>query len=203
VRAALFLLSHLCGGSLGWGIVTLSALVRVALLPWTLQAARRSAAMRQKMKALAPRLEHLKQLHAKDPLALRAAMAQEYERAGIRPVRDSGLPILLAQLPIGLALYRVIRDGIVDGTAFLWISNLSRPDILLALITSTLTALVSLTAAGATNNSAVLPFALVSAAVTFVIVTQLASGVALYWASSTGVGILQNALVRWRPAAAT
>jgi predicted nucleic acid-binding protein len=49
---------------------------------------------------------------------------------------------------------------------------------------------------------AAVPIALVSAAVTFAILLQLASGVALYWASSTGVGILQNALVhRYRPAA--
>lgn len=39
------------------------------------------------------------------------------------------------------------------------------------------------------------------AAVTFIIVMQGASGVALYWATSTGVGILQSALIRRRPAA--
>lgn len=203
VRAALFLVSHLCGGSLGWGIVTLSVLVRLALLPWTLKAARRSAAMREKMKALAPQLERVKQRHAKDPVALQAALAREYERAGIRPLRDSGLGVLAAQAPVGFALYKVIRDGVGGGTAFLWIANLSRPDMLLAVVTSALTALVSMTAPAAASSRGALPIALVSSAVTFIIVMQLASGVALYWASSTGVGILQNVLIRRRPLNAT
>jgi hypothetical protein len=92
VRATLLLLTHLWGGSLGWGIVSLSVLVRLAVLPWTLRAARRSAAMRDKLKALGPELERLKQRHAKDPVALRGALTREYERAGIRPLRRCGGP---------------------------------------------------------------------------------------------------------------
>ena len=42
LRVVLFALAHVCGGSLGGGIVMLSLIVRLALLPLTLRVAMRA-----------------------------------------------------------------------------------------------------------------------------------------------------------------
>jgi YidC/Oxa1 family membrane protein insertase len=196
LRSALFGLSHLYGGSIGLAIVTLSLAVRLGLLPWTLRAARRSLALRAKLQKLQPELQRLKQKHAGNPLRLRNAVEAEYRRNGIRPLQDSGIGVGLVQMPIGIALYTVIKQGVAAGSRFLWIPNLARPDFLLGLATAVLTGVLmaSTPAVAGTEPSRALMIAITL--ITFLMVTQLASGVALYWATNTAIGVLQNALVR-------
>jgi YidC/Oxa1 family membrane protein insertase len=196
LRTALFSLSHMLGGSLGFAIVTLSAVVRLALLPVTLRGARRGLILRQKMAAIKPELVALQKKHGKDPEKLRAAMLELYARNGIRPIRDSGLGSVFLQLPIGIALYSVIRQGIGVGSKFLWIGNLARSDILLSVVTSALTATMTLSAPTMSGGEPNRGFAVAFAVLTFFMVWQIASGVTLYWASTTSIGILQNLILR-------
>ena len=196
LRTALFSLSHMMGGSLGFAIVTLSAVVRLALLPITLRGARRGLILHQKMAAIKPELVALQQKHGKNPEKLRTAMQALYARNGIRPIRDSGLGGVFLQLPIGIALYSVIRQGIGVGSKFLWIGNLARPDILLSVVTSALTAAMTLSAPSMGGGEPNHGFAVAFAVLTFFMVWQIASGVTLYWASTTSIGILQNLILR-------
>jgi YidC/Oxa1 family membrane protein insertase len=200
LRGALFIFSHLCGGSLGFGIIALSVTVRLALLPFTLRAARRSAALRERMKQLEPALAALKQEHATDPRRLREAMFEHYREAGVNPARDSGIATVLVQLPIGIGLYSVVRAGSAAAAPFLWIASLARPDVMLAGVVGGIAIAAGLTApTTGTGHSSLLSFAM--GAITFVTVLHLSAGVALYWASNSGVSLLQNALLR-RPARA-
>ncbi len=54
VRALVFAAAHLCGNSLGGGILAVSLVARLALLPITLRAARRMMAHQASVTALAP-----------------------------------------------------------------------------------------------------------------------------------------------------
>lgn len=203
VRGALFALSHVFGGSLGMGIISLSVIIRLALLPWGVRAARRSMAMRASLKALEPRLRELRARYAGDPVKLRGAMISEYQKAGVNPVRDSGFALMALQIPLGWAVYTVVRTGIGAGEAFLWIADLARPDIAISLVTGVLSVVMGLTmtttTAGPVSPTAM---ALVIGAASFLVVFHLSAGIALYWASTSGVGILQNVLVRRSAAAA-
>ncbi len=196
LRSALFALSHLYGGSFGGAIITLSVIVRLALLPMTMRAARRSPAMRRKMLALQPELARLQKKHASDPGQLRAATLALYAREGIRPLRDSGIGASLVQAPIGYAMFSVIRQGFGAGSKFLWVGNLARPDFALSLLTAILTAAMMLSAPGPDGAEPNRALAIAFAVITFFMVWQIASGVTLYWASSTAMSCLQNVVHR-------
>jgi YidC/Oxa1 family membrane protein insertase len=194
LRGLLFALSHVFGGSLGLGIIGLSVLVRLVLLPWSLRAARRGHAMRLTLKSIEPRILELKRRHAKNPAKLRAAVLAEYQKAGVNPMRDSGLAITAVQIPIGFALYTVIRSS-VTSAGFLWIANLARPDVLISLIATALSVVMGLTMAtnGAPGSSA-MPWIIGLA--TFFFVFNVSAGLALYWAATSAVGTLQNVLLK-------
>ena len=66
VRAAIFAGAHAAGGSLGAGVVLVSAAVRLALLPLSLRAAREARVQREKLEQLRPQLEQLKRRYASD-----------------------------------------------------------------------------------------------------------------------------------------
>ena len=194
--SALFALTHLYGGSLGLAIVTISLVFRLALLPVTLRIARRGLVMRKALKAIQPELERLRERHQKDPLRLQREVQKRYQRAGIRPFRDSGLVQTLLQMPFMAALYTVIREGVGPGGRFLWIANLARPDALLALLVTVSSGLLAALSANTSSGSEVRAAALISMIVTMLFLVRIASGVGLYWAASNVVGLVQAQLLR-------
>jgi membrane protein insertase Oxa1/YidC/SpoIIIJ len=153
VRGIVFASAHFLGGSIGGGILALSLLVRIALMPWTLPAARR---------------------------------AREHRDARKAPPFSG---VTLAQLPIGTAFYEAMKR--VSGE-FLWVRDLARPDVGLALIAAALTAL----AAKFTATDKQTVGMLIGAAITFAIVSHLSSGVALYSIAWSGIGAAESWLAQ-------
>lgn len=194
-RGALFGLTHVYSGSVGAAILTLSIVVRVALMPVTLRATRRRLRMAAAQKKIQPQLEKLRRRWREDPARLNTEVLKLYRRHGIRPFRDSGFGGLLLQLPFVAALYTVIRQGAGAAGRFLWIRDLARPDVVLAGIASALTALVALATPSAPGPGARIAV-VISMLFTFLILTRLAAGVGLYWAASSAVGAVQGVLLR-------
>jgi YidC/Oxa1 family membrane protein insertase len=196
--AALFALAQVYGGSLGLAIITLSLSVRIALLPFTLQLARHAQASQRKLHALQPRIDAIRAKYGSDRQRLNAELFRLFRRHGYNPISGRTFFGGLAQLPIGIGLYTAISRGIGDGGRFLWILNLARPDVILALLTGALTYLASVLSPEMPQQVRIV-VTLVPALMTVYFVWNLASGVGLYWATSSTVGVLQSALMRRSP----
>ena len=122
----------------------------------------------------------------------------EYRHSGVNPLGALPLGLLAVQIPIGWAVYSVIRNGIAAGGAFLWISSLARPDAVVAVVAGLLATVAGATGHTDVSGSAILvasAMGLISAAVVF----HMSAGVGLYWASTSCIGIVQNALLRRGP----
>ena len=111
-------------GNWGWAIVLLTIIVKATLFPLT-NASYKSMA---KMRAVAPKLEALKQQHGDDRMALQTAMMQMYRDEKINPLGGC-LPMLL-QIPVFIGLYWAIFSSVELRQApwMGWIQDLSRPD---------------------------------------------------------------------------
>lgn len=97
------LVAWLPGSEVGLAVVTLTILIRLVLLPFTLSAARTQRAMR----ALEPKLKELKELHKGDKEKEAVATLELYKAERVNPF--ASLLTLFVQLPILLALYWVFR----------------------------------------------------------------------------------------------
>src|SRR5687768_2587728 len=197
IRAALFALSHLAGGSLGAAIVLLSLAVRLALLPLTVRLALEGYRTRERVRALEPELARLRRRFGHDRARLIEETGRLYRRHGIRFVPRGALLSLAVQAPVVPGLLAAIGDGIRGAGRFLWMADLARPDALLALLAAASAALAALLAPadpGAVTSARVT--ALVVGVVTLVVVWRVAAGVGLYWAASNAVGVLQSLVVR-------
>lgn len=193
--AILFALAQAYGGNLGLAIITLSLSVRLALLPFTLRLARRAQARQAMFVALQPEIRRLRARYDSNPPRLNAELHKLFRRHGYNPVDSGGLLGGVAQLPVGAGLYTAISRGLGEGGRFLWIQNLARPDAILALLTGVLTYLASILSPDVPQQARVVA-TLIPTLLTVYFVWNLASGVGLYWATSTAVGVLQSALVR-------
>jgi YidC/Oxa1 family membrane protein insertase len=192
VRALVFAAAHLFGNSVGSGILAVSVLARLALLPLTLRAARRAMEHQARVAALKPELDRLKQKLGDDRAALTEATMQLYRERGIGVVPQGTLASTLVQLPVGAALYQAFARGLGPKLSFLWVGDLARPDAILAGVAASLAGLAAGLSATTNHRGAVA----ISATITLLIAWRLSASVALYWIASSGVGAVQALVLR-------
>ena len=111
-------------GNWGWAIVGLTILVKIALF-WLSNKSYMSMA---KMRAIAPKLQALKEKHGDDRMAMSQEMMQLYRDEKVNPMAGC-LPILI-QMPIFLGLYWCLVESVELRHApwILWIKDLSAMD---------------------------------------------------------------------------
>jgi YidC/Oxa1 family membrane protein insertase len=189
------LLVQVYGGSVGLAIITLSSSIRVALMPLSLRMARRANAQQAILYRIQPEIERLKEKFKSKPDRLTQETFKLYRQHGYSPLSSGSFIGLIVQLPIFAGLYSVIRNGIGLGSRFMWIADLAKPDIILTLIVGLLTFATSLVAPQLSHQSKNFMF-LLPAIITMVFVWQVSSGLGLYWAASSFVGIAQNVILR-------
>lgn len=189
------LLVQLYGGSVGLAIITLSSSIRAALMPLSLRMARRANAQQAILQRIQPEIDRLKAKFKSKPERLTQETFKLYRQHGYSPLSGGSFIGLLVQLPIFAGLYSVIRNGIGLGSRFLWIADLAKPDIILTFIVGLLTLVTSLVAPQLSHQSKNFMF-LLPTIITMVFVWQVSSGLGLYWATSSFVGIAQNVILR-------
>ena len=194
IRAALLALAHVANGSIGAGIVALSVIVRLALLPLAVRIALRARESAERLKALEPDLVRLRDRHKTDPARLWTETRVLHKQHDIRMMPKGTFANMLVQFPLGVAVYRVVTENASRAGRFLWMSDLARPDLFVTSLAATAASLAILLApSGNANNRGV---ALVTAVFTAVMVWKLAAGVGLYWVGSSTVGVAQSLIVR-------
>lgn len=111
----LLVLTNILFSNFGLGVIALTILVRLILLPLTLKQLTSSKKMTETMAAIKPKIDALKKKHAKNPQKLQQETMKLYKEAGVSPLGCLSSPMLLStaiQLPIYIALYRAILQGL-------------------------------------------------------------------------------------------
>lgn len=96
-------------GSLGFAIIGLTALVRVLLYPFTAAQIKST----QKMQAMKPHMDNIKEKHKHDTVRQQQEMAKLYKEHGVNPA--AGCLPLLIQFPIFISLYNVLLHVVSTG----------------------------------------------------------------------------------------
>ncbi|WP_294035571.1 membrane protein insertase YidC [uncultured Moraxella sp.] len=111
-------------GNWGWSIVVLTLIIKIALF-WL---SNKSYVSMAKMRAIAPKLQALKDKHGDDRMAMSQEMMQLYRDEKVNPMAGC-LPILI-QMPIFLGLYWMLVESVELRHApwMGWITDLSAMD---------------------------------------------------------------------------
>jgi YidC/Oxa1 family membrane protein insertase len=198
LQAGLFVLAHMYGGNISLAIITLSFMVRLALLPLTLRLAHRSQQQQLRLLAMQPELERIKKRYHDHPETISRKTMELYKKHNVQLLDGAGFVGNLLQLPIFAGLFSAIKQGIGMGGRFLWISDISQPDILLAFMIAGLTLASSSLSPNIQQHGRSLSLIL-PAILTLFFVWRLSAGLGLYWAASSLVGVVQAAMLRRKP----
>jgi YidC/Oxa1 family membrane protein insertase len=195
LRATIFSAAHVCGGSLGGGILLVSAGLRLALLPLTLRMARRAREQQARIAALGPQIEALQRRYANDPGSLMRETRALYADNGIAFITPSGLASMAIQVPLFSGLFAAVRRGLGTNVRFLWVADLSGPDRALLLVVTAMTAwgMSSAQTSPGRGNATAATVAVVLVTVFFL--WTASSAVVLSMGASSLVSVLQNWLL--------
>ncbi|MBI5684839.1 MAG: membrane protein insertase YidC [Verrucomicrobia bacterium] len=108
-----------------YGIAIIIITIVIKLLFWPIQAM--STRSMKRMQELQPLIAKLKEKYPDEPQRQQQEMMKLYKEHKVNPM--GGCLPLLAQIPVFIALYNMLRTVIeLRGAKFLWINDLSLPD---------------------------------------------------------------------------
>lgn len=174
-------------------IIALTLLARIALSPLSLAAACQAQRSRRAMERIKPALERLQERFKDDPQQRAAQTLALYQQHGVRFFGKATLFNLGAQSAFGIGFYQALRRLAFE-SKFLWIANLARPDVLLALLAGALMFVAMLASPEAAQTPAML---LLPVAMSIATLLVAPSAIALYWATSNAFGVLHALVLRW------
>ncbi|MGL6291565.1 MAG: membrane protein insertase YidC, partial [Silanimonas sp.] len=177
-------------GNWGWAIIGIVVILKLLLYPVSAKQYQSMARMR----AVAPRIEQLKERYGEDKMKFNQAMMELYQKEKINPL--GGCLPMLVPIPIFLALYWVLLESVELRQApwALWIENLTAPDpyfILPALNLAVMWATQKLTPSPGMDpvQKKVLQWMPVVFGVMFAF---FPSGLVLYWLTNGLLGLAQQ-----------
>lgn len=184
-----------------YGVVLIIFGVLVRLLMWPLT--QKSFESMQKMQAVQPELQRLRERYKNDPQRIQQEMMRIYRERGVNPLGGC-LPNLLP-LPVLFALFFVFQNTIeFRGAPFVgWIQDLSRPDpyyVLPILMGVTMFIQQKLTPTGDNPQMKMMTY-FMPVFLTFIFL-NLAAGLVLYYTVSNVLTFAQQLLLRKKGAAA-
>jgi YidC/Oxa1 family membrane protein insertase len=194
-QVGLFWLTQFYGGHVASAIVSLSLLVRLMLLPVTVRLSLRARAHGRAVRALRPELDRVRERWADTPERMATETVAVYQRAGVSPVDVGVLRSSLLQTPIFIGLYHAVRGALTPGVgrrSFLWVADIARPDVGVAVLASVAAGISAWV--GANENQPAWTLALPTV-LTGAMALAISAGFGLYLLASGLVGTLQGLLV--------
>ena len=193
LQFALEFFSSALGVSAGVAIVLLTLSLRLALLPVSWSSTYLGCIHQKRLRKLQPELQRLKAQFGKDPAVLAEKTLKLYRDRNLSFVEWRTFLGTLAQMPVLLGIFQVLRAGAGAGR-FLWASSLARPDLWLAITAGITTALMVAANPDLPEQTRMIMMVFPSI-IAIVFALNFASALAVYWITSNIFTAVQTAAV--------
>ncbi|APM41145.1 membrane protein insertase YidC [Clostridium kluyveri] len=180
--------------SYGIAIILMTLIIRIIILPLGVKQLKSSLIMNE----IQPEVKKLQEKYKKDPQRAQQEMMKLYKEKGASPF--SGCLPLLIQWPILIALYYVFNNlSGINGVSFLWISDLAKRDIFLAILSGITTYLSTYFMMSSNNSEQAKQTQTMNIGMSgFMVFMSLSfkSALVLYWVVSNLIQIAQTLVIK-------
>lgn len=146
------------------------------------------------MDKLKPELARLKERYQDNSSELAKQTMALYKQSGVKFLDKTTLGNIAAQGFIGLGMFQALQ-AMPFKSAFLWIANIAKPDVALAVIVGVLTFFTMLLMPSAVEQQNLLIF-MIPAFISAFVLISFPSALALYWLVSSLVSLLQSVFIK-------
>lgn len=176
--------------SYGVSIILVTAIIRLILLPLNIKQTKSSIVMSE----MQPETKKIQEKYKNDPQKAQQEVMKLYKEKGASPL--SGCLPMLIQWPIFIALYYVFNNLTgINGVHFLWINDLAKRDVVLAVL-SGLTTYCSGTLMMPSGDSAQAKQSAtmnIGMSIFMIFISwSLKSALVLYWVINNSIQIIQT-----------
>ena len=182
-------------GNFGISIIVVTILIKILLLPLTLK---QDKSMKE-MKKLQPELEKIKQKYANDKQMLNIKTMELYREHKVNPLGGC-LPILI-QFPILIALFGVLRNGIIPkDSSFLWLKLSDKDPFYILPVLNGAVSFLQQKLMGTSDNPQMKNMMFIFPILMIYISYRMPSGLQLYWLTSSILAVVQQYFIMKRGA---
>ena len=174
-------------GNFGVSIIIVTILIKIMLLPLTLK---QDKSMKE-MKKLQPELEKIKEKYANDKQMLNIKTIELYKEHKVNPA--GGCLPLLIQFPILIALFGVLRNGIIpQDSSFLWLKLSEKDPYYILPILNGAVSFFQQKLMGTSDNPQMKNMMYIFPIMMIYISYKMPSGLQLYWLTSSILAVVQQ-----------
>ncbi|MDQ2076259.1 membrane protein insertase YidC [Marinimicrobium sp. ABcell2] len=188
------LLSTQLGLSEALAIIAFTLLARLALMPLSFRAAYDTYQNQAAIRSAKPEIERLKEVYKDNPPELAKRTMALYKKRGIKFLGKSMVFNIGSQGVLGLGLFHTLKN-MTFSSKFLWITNLAKPDVILALAVGALMFAGMLLMPGSAEQASLLIF-LIPVAISVFVLVSFPSAIGIYWAASNFATLGQSLYLR-------
>ncbi|PIM78802.1 YidC/Oxa1 family membrane protein insertase [Fusobacterium pseudoperiodonticum] len=174
-------------GNFGISIIIVTILIKIALLPLTLK---QDKSMKE-MKKLQPEIEKIKAKYANDKQMLNIKTIELYKEHKVNPM--GGCLPLLIQFPILIALFGVLRNGIIpQDSSFLWLKLSDKDPYYILPVLNGAVSFFQQKLMGTSDNPQMKNMMYIFPIMMIYISYRMPSGLQLYWLTSSILAVVQQ-----------
>ena len=174
-------------GNFGISIIIVTILIKIALLPLTLK---QDKSMKE-MKKLQPKIEKIKKDYAHDKQMLNIKTMELYKEHKVNPL--GGCLPLLIQFPILIALFGVLRNGIIpQDSSFLWLKLSDKDPYYILPVLNGAVSFFQQKLMGTSDNPQMKNMMYVFPIMMIYISYRMPSGLQLFWLTSSILAVVQQ-----------
>ena len=174
-------------GNFGISIIIVTILIKIALLPLTLK---QDKSMKE-MKKLQPELEKIKKDYAHDKQMLNIKTMELYREHKVNPL--GGCLPLLIQFPILIALFGVLRSGIIPkDSSFLWLKLVDPDPFYILPVLNGAVSFLQQKLMGTSDNPQMKNMMFIFPIMMIMISYRMPSGLQIYWLTSSILAVVQQ-----------
>lgn len=175
-------------------VITFTLLARLALMPISFKAAYDMHQNQMAIRAAKPEIDRLKEVYKDNPSEIAIRTMALYKKRGIKFLGKTTVFNIGSQGILGLGLFQTLKS-MAFNSKFLWIANLAKPDVILALAVGALMFASMALMPGSTEQASLL-ILLVPVLISVFVLVSFPSAIGVYWATSNLVTLGQTVYLR-------
>ena len=187
-------LSAQFGTSEALAIIIFTLLARITLMPISLRSSYLMYRNKLALEKVKPEIERLKDLYSENPAELTKRLMAIYKKNGIKFLDRTSVINIGSQGILGIGIFQALRS-MTFSSKFMWIADIAKPDVILAVVVGILTFLSMQMMPGAVEQQSFLIY-LIPAIVSTVVLISFPSALGFYWAASNLVTVAQTIMLR-------
>lgn len=195
IENSMLYFSSQLGMSEAVAIIVFTLLVRLALSPVSFKSAYNMYQNKRAMQLLKPEIEQLKVKFKNNPAELAKVTMSLYKEKGIQLLDKTSMINVGTQGVLGIGVFQALKE-MVFNSKFLWIPDLAKPDMILAVLIALLTFLTMALMPGATEQS-IWVLMIIPLVISVVVYFSFSSALGIYMVTSSLATLCQSVYLQY------